>query len=227
MKTIKVLLILIFLVITQTIFAQSDTKRPEDIFELYFKIFVKNDEAALRELNDYMRPLAKGRDMFTIDFKKKTSEVTPYLTNVFLNFFSYTAGKSNKQLAEDYSKMIQNSIANTTYKIKSSNLMNNENQKDKKIVEISYQVVFNVPEKSLGEALTPFQNKLKSLNSDEVKALILELKNLQANTKEYTLDKKIELYGIVKDEKIYYYMPNPSLIIPIDSFLGLYYGNFN
>ncbi|KUY30950.1 hypothetical protein [Elizabethkingia ursingii] len=133
MKTTKILLAIIFLTITQTIFAQSDIKRPEDVFDLYFKLLVKNDEIALKELNDYMRPLTKGQDMIPSDFTKRKSEKIPYLTSVFLEFFSPKAAKSNKQYAEDYAKMGYNALENTTYKIMSSNLVNNEDQKEKKL----------------------------------------------------------------------------------------------
>ncbi len=206
MTKIKLIWTLLCVLTIQIFSAQTEVKKPNDAFDLYFKAFVNKNETALKALNDYMRPTVEGKDMYAINFTEGNSEMIANMSDNFLSIFSPAAAKANKKEAEDYFAAMIKNFNEATYKISSAKLVDNEYVKGEKIAEISYRVTFKMPNEASDDILSAYKNKNpKTLKADELKQLLISLKNTYSNaTKEESIDRQVSLYQLIEKGKIYY-----------------------
>lgn len=73
MKNFKIVLVLMLAILSQNLAAQTEVKKPSEVFDMYFGTFVNNDTAVLNKLNDYLRPTVEGENAYQVDFKNRFS----------------------------------------------------------------------------------------------------------------------------------------------------------
>ncbi|HFK5506797.1 hypothetical protein [Elizabethkingia anophelis] len=224
-------LLILFLFISQILSAQVERKKPEEVFDLYFRAFVKGDQESFSSLNIYLAPLFSGHNVYDFDMKKKNEQEISGMTNTFLPIFSPSAGKSNKQNIEDYFATMLEYSCNSKYEIKSLNVFNFDELKKYKGLKLSYNIILELPEKSIQEIFTSYvaqsNKKLTSLNAKEVETLITELKKeFTKKGVERTIDSEGVLLIITMNGKEYYYMPEPQNILSPDALAESYFGHY-
>ncbi|MCT3959819.1 hypothetical protein HZQ27_11910 [Elizabethkingia anophelis] len=213
---IKFILTLVCTLIIQFFIAQTEVKKPEEAFELYFGAFLKNDEGIQKALNDYMRPTVEGQDMYNFhnDLKDQMKE---NIVKSYVSMLSKATAQANKAEIEAFFDTLVANFKNAKYKIKSVNLVDNEYQEGEKIAELVYDVTFKIPEKSVQEELkdASFINKpLKGLKPEELRQMLtVTLQNLKNTSKEITTEQTFSLYTLKQDNKVFYYNGNPSEIV--------------
>ncbi|MCL1669665.1 hypothetical protein M2T82_16500 [Elizabethkingia ursingii] len=213
---IKLILTLICTLIIQFFIAQTEVKKPEEAFRLYFGAFLKNDEGTQKALNDYMRPTVEGQDMYNFHNELK-DQMKENIVKSYVSMLSKATAQANKAEIEALFDILIANFKNAKYKIKSVNIVDNEYQEGEKIAELVYDVTFKIPEKSVQEELkgASFINKpLKNLKPEELKEILtVTLQNLKNATKEITTEQTFSLYTLKQDNKIYYNNGNPSEIV--------------
>ncbi|AQW94212.1 hypothetical protein [Elizabethkingia anophelis] len=213
---IKFILTLVCTLIIQFFIAQTEVKKPEEAFGLYFGAFLKNDEGIQKALNDYMRPTVEGQDMYNFhnDLKDQMKE---NIVKSYVSMLSKATAQANKAEIEAFFDTLVANFKNAKYKIKSVNLVDNEYQEGEKIAELVYDVTFKIPEKSVQEELkdASFINKpLKGLKPEELRQMLtVTLQNLKNTSKEITTEQTFSLYTLKQDNKVFYYNGNPSEIV--------------
>ncbi|AQX87025.1 hypothetical protein I6H88_09350 [Elizabethkingia bruuniana] len=213
---IKFILTLVCTLIIQFFIAQTEVKKPEEAFGLYFGAFLKNDEGIQKALNDYMRPTVEGQDMYNFhnDLKDQMKE---NIVKSYVSMLSKPTAQANKAEIEAFFDILIANFRNSKYKIKSVNLVDNEYQEGEKIAELVYDVTFKIPETSLEEEpeVSAYINKqTKNLKPEELKKILtVSLQNLKNATKEITIEQNFSLYTLKQDNKVFYYNGNPSEIV--------------
>ncbi|OPC37463.1 hypothetical protein BAX97_02015 [Elizabethkingia meningoseptica] len=213
---IKFILTLICSLSIQLFIAQTEVKKPEESFGLYFGAFLRNDESSQKALNDYMRPTVEGQDMYNFHNDLK-DEMKENIVKSYVSMLSKATAQANKAEIEAFFNLLVVNFRNSKYKIKNVTLVDNEYNEDEKIAELVYDVTFKIPEKSVQEELkdVPYINKpLKDLKPEELKKILtVTLQNLKNASKEITIEQTFSLYTLKQDQKIYYYTGDPSQIV--------------
>ena len=213
---IKFILTLICSLSIQLFIAQTEVKKPEEAFGLYFGAFLRNDEGSQKALNDYMRPTVEGQDMYNFHNDLK-DEMKENIVKSYVSMLSKATAQANKVEIEAFFNLLVVNFRNSKYKIKNVTLVDNEYNEGEKIAELVYDVTFKVPEKSVQEELkdVPYISKpLKDLKPEELKKILtVTLQNLKNASKEITIEQTFSLYTLNQDQKIYYYNGDPSQIV--------------
>ncbi|MDR2237534.1 MAG: hypothetical protein LBE92_15545 [Chryseobacterium sp.] len=210
MKNFKLIVLLFMAVLSQNLMAQAEVKKPGEVFEMYFGSFVKNDQATLNKLNEYLKPTVEGQDAYQVDFKTVFAETLKNSTEGFLSAFSKSAAKANKKEADNYFIAMMDNFKNGKVTVKDVKIVQNEYVEDQKIAEVTYSVSFKVPSKMPDDpAADP-----KKINAQELKKYLTEsIQNFKNADKEITTELQFSLYQLTEGGKIYYWNGSPDEIV--------------
>ncbi|MBV8325949.1 hypothetical protein [Chryseobacterium sp.] len=222
MKNLKIILLVLLTVAGQYVSAQTEVKKPKEVFELFFDTFLKNDDAVRMKLNDYLRPTVEGQDAYQVDFKETSEEAVTSTTEGFLAIFPKAAATACKKEAEEYVRLMFDNFRKGQLMIKSVKVVPNEYVEGQKIAELTYTVSFKVPSKTPAQPGTdPKKVKAEDLKK-YLAALIDGFKNAD---KVISTDQKFSLYELKEGDKIYYWNGSPDEIVT--NLTDFYFDSFN
>ncbi|AZA78424.1 hypothetical protein EG347_13325 [Chryseobacterium sp. G0186] len=210
MKNYKIILLLLLTMMGQHLTAQTEVKKPKEVFELFFGSFLANDEATRVKLNDYLRPTVEGKDAFQVDFKENSENMVKSSAEAFLSIFPKAAASACKKEAEDYFEVVFANFKNGKLNIKNVKVVPNEYVEDQKIAEVTYTVSFQVPANPAPEpTVDP-----KKIKADELKKYLVQLiQDFKNADKTVTIDQEFSLYELKEGDKIYYWNGSPDEIV--------------
>ncbi|WP_265132663.1 basic helix-loop-helix domain-containing protein [Chryseobacterium oranimense] len=107
------ILFLMTLFFAQNFFAQTKALQPEQVFGLYFDTFVKQDEQALNQLNNYLIPFLGAENTYKMDLKKSDQQEVQNLTGLFLADLPKEKVDACQQEANEYYQALLNNLQNT------------------------------------------------------------------------------------------------------------------
>ncbi|REC48208.1 hypothetical protein [Chryseobacterium pennipullorum] len=210
MKNYKIILMLLLTVMGQYVAAQTEVKKPNEAFELFFGTFVNNDEAILKTLNEYLRPTVEGQDAYQVNFKETSEEVKNSSVDHFLEAFPKSAASACKKEAREYFTAMFANFKAAKLTIKEVKVVPNEYVEGSKIAEITYSASFKVPAKlTSGPAGDPKKIKTEDLK----KYLIQATQDFKNADKTVTTDQNFSLYELKEGDKIYYWNGSPDEIV--------------
>lgn len=210
MKNYKIIFVLLLTMMGQYLTAQTEVKKPKEVFEMFFGAFLKNDEATRLKLNDYLRPTVEGKDAFQVDFKETSENMIKSSAEAFLSIFPKTAASACKKEAEDYFKIVFENFRGAKLAIKNVKVVPNEYLEGEKIAEVTYTVSFLVPSQPTPE---PSVNPQK-IKADELKKYLGQMiQDFKNANKTVTIDQEFSLYELKDDGKIYYWNGSPDEIV--------------
>ncbi|AZA81147.1 hypothetical protein C1637_00780 [Chryseobacterium lactis] len=210
MKNYKIILLLLLTMVGQYVSAQTEVKKPKEVFEMYFGTFVNNDEVILGKLNDYLRPTVEGQDAYQVNFKESSEEMMNTSVENFLAAFPKATAAACKKEAEDYFRGMLANFKTGKLTVKNIKVVPNEYVEGQKIAEITYSVSFQVPSK-----LSPSPSgDLKKIKADYMKKYLVEAaKDFKNADKTVTIDQEFKLYELKEGDKIYYWNGGPDEIV--------------
>lgn len=210
MKNFKIILVLLLAMTGQQLMAQTEVKKPAEVFELFFATFLKNDESAQRTLNEYLKPTVEGGDAYQANFKETSEDMIKTTTENFLAVFPASTASACKKEAEDYFRAIFGNFRNGSLKIKNVKIVPNEYVEGQKIAEITYTVSFKVPSKlDAGPKGDPGKVKAEELK----KYLTQVVQGFKNADKIVATDQEFSLYQLEENNKIYYWNGSPDEIV--------------
>ncbi|WP_106918046.1 hypothetical protein [Chryseobacterium aurantiacum] len=221
MKNYKIILLLFLTMMGQHLTAQTEVKKPKEVFELFFGSFLNNDESTHLKLNDYLRPTVEGKDAFEVDFKGTSESVVKSSAEAFLSVFPKAAANACKKEAEDYFRVLFANFRNGKLNIKEVKVVPNEYVEGQKIAEVTYSVSFKVPANITPEPVAD----PKKIKADELKKYLLQLtQDFKTADKTVTVDQEFSLYELKEGDKIYYWNGSPDEIVT--NLTDFYFDNF-
>lgn len=194
----------------QQLTAQTEVKKPKEVFELFFGSFLSNEEATRLKLNDYLRPTVEGKDAFDINFKENADQMVKASVENFLSVFPKAAGAACQKEAEDYFKVLFANFRNAQLTIKDIKVVQNEYVEDQKIAEVKYTVSFKVPANPTPE---PKVEPSKIKEEDLKKYIVQMIQDFKNADKTITTDQEFSLYELKEGGKIYYWNGSPDEIV--------------
>lgn len=210
MKKYKIIFFLLLTMMGQYVSAQTEVKKPKEVFDMYFRTVVNNDEEALNKLNDYLRPTVEGQNAYQINFKESTQEMISIIVENFLSAFPKATASACKKEAEDYFNAMIGNLKKAKVTVNNVKIVPNEYLEGEKIAEISYTVSFQLPSK-LTHGPTGDTKKVKA---DELKKYLIQVvEDFKNADKTITTDQSFSLYELKEGGKIYYWNGNPDQII--------------
>lgn len=210
MKNYKIIFFILLTMMGQYVSAQTEVKKPKEVFDLYFQTLVNNDEAALDKLNDYLRPTVEGQDAYQINFKESSQEMINISVENFLSAFSKATAAACKKEAEEYFTAMIGNFKKAKVTVNNVKIIPNQYLKGEKIAEISYTVSFQLPSK-LTHGPTGDTKKVKA---DELKKYLIQVvEDFKNADKTITTNQNFSLYELKKGGKIYYWNGSPDEIV--------------
>ncbi|NML72157.1 hypothetical protein HHL23_20535 [Chryseobacterium sp. RP-3-3] len=210
MKKLKIIVLLMMAVLSQNLIAQTEVKKPSEVFEMYFGTFVKNDDAVLTKLNDYLKPTVEGENAYQIDFKVVSQDMMKESTDNFLSAFSKTTADACRKEAEQYFSAMMENFKNGKLTVKDVKVVQNEYIEDQKIAEINYSVSFKVPSKFSDIP----SGDIKNVKPEDLKKyLVQSVQDFKNADKIVVTEQKFKLYQLNEGGKIYYWNGSPDEIV--------------
>ncbi|MGK6343209.1 hypothetical protein ACMGDK_13275 [Chryseobacterium sp. DT-3] len=210
MKNFKIIIFMMLALLSQNLLAQTEVKKPSEVFEMYFGTFVKNDDAALSKLNDYLRPTVEGENAYQVDFKTVSREMMKESTDNFLSAFSQTTADACRKEAEDYFTAMMENFKNGKLSVKNVKIVQNEYRKEQKIAKINYSVSFKVPAKFSDIPI----GDIKDVKPEDLKKyLVQSLQDFKNADKTVVTEKEFSLYELNEGGKTYYWNGSPDEIV--------------
>ncbi|WP_160137938.1 hypothetical protein [Chryseobacterium sp. c4a] len=210
MKNYKIIFLLLLTMVGQYVSAQTEVKKPKEVFELYFQTLVNNDEAALNKLNDYLRPTVEGQDAYQINFKKSSQEMINSSVENFLSAFSKATASACKKEAEDYYMAMIGNFKKAKVTVNNVKVIPNEYLEGEKIAEISYTVSFQLPSKLTHGP----KGDTKKVKAEELKKYLIQIvEDFKNADKTVTTEQNFSLYELKEGGKIYYWNGSPDQIV--------------
>ncbi|WP_407401398.1 hypothetical protein [Chryseobacterium sp.] len=226
MNKFKIISTLLLVFTLQLFFAQKEVKKPQEAFDILIKSFVKDDKAAQKSLNDYMRPTVQGQDMYQFSTTSNEEQVNLMVENFSANF-PKSLVKTNAADIKLYMELLMGNFRNAEYKVKSAKLVDNEYQEGEKIAEIKYDITFKVPQK-LSEAQIKEAEKLQTKNAkpeDMKKILAIMIDSLKNASVSVTQEQNFSLYQMKEGDKIFYFNGSPDQLVSDN--IDFYLDNIN
>ncbi|WP_326981410.1 hypothetical protein VUJ46_14255 [Chryseobacterium sp. MYb264] len=222
MGWIKNVLLLVVLICAQNVRAQTSVLKPDRVFELYFNTFVKHDNKALTDLNNYLKNFMGQEAIYHMDMKNTYEQELTGFTNLFLTGFSESVGKECKQDVRNYFAALFDRFKTATYSIKNIDTMRNDYSQSQDVSEVYYDVKIKVPADT---SSVDFKDG-KNITAKQLKIYLKDLTNKLLNSnKEISYSEKFLLYQIYKEEGVYYWNGGPQeLLWKLNNF---YFENFN
>lgn len=194
----------------QYVSAQTEVKKPKEVFELFFQTLVNNDEGALNKLNDYLRPTVEGQDSYQINFKESSQEMINISVENFLAAFPKATAAACKKEAEDYFIAMIGNFKKAKVTVNNVKITPNEYLKGEKIAKISYTVSFQLPSKLTHGP----EGDTKKVKAEELKKYLIQVvEDFKNADKTVTTDQNFSLYELKKEGKIYYWNGSPDEIV--------------
>lgn len=210
MKTLKIIVLLMLAVLSQNLIAQTEVKKPSEVFEMYFGTFVKNDDVVLAKLNDYLKPTVEGENAYQVDFKVVSQDMMKESTNNFLAAFSKTTADACRKEAEQYFSAMMENFKNGKLTVKDVKVVQNEYIEDQKIAEINYSVSFKVPSKFSDIP----SGDIKNVKPEDLKKyLVQSVQDFKNADKTVVTEQKFSLYQLNEGGKTYYWNGSPDEIV--------------
>lgn len=210
MNNFKIVIFMMLAVLSQNLLAQTEVKKPAEVFEMYFGTFVKNDDAALSKLNDYLRPTVEGENAYQVDFKTVSREMMKESTDNFLSAFSKTTADACRKEAEDYFTAMMENFKNGKLSVKEVKVIQNEYREEQKIAKIKYSVSFKVPAK-FSDIPT---GDIKDVKSEDLKKYLVQgLQDFKNADKTVVTEQEFSLYELNEGGKTYYWNGSPDEIV--------------
>jgi hypothetical protein len=222
MRMLKTVLLGMFIFCVQNLSAQTQILKPEKVFGLYFSAFVKYDNNALAELNNYVSPFLGKENTYRMDQNEAfTKEVDQFTGSFLANFPKEIAAQSQHEARAFFVTMLTN-FKNATYSVKNIKTIPNEHADNQNISEVTVEVAFKVPSK----ILTPKFNDPKKISAEELKKYLKSTtKELLDANKKIMVTQTFKLYQKKESENIYYWNGGPEeLVWKLNEF---YFKNFN
>lgn len=210
MNNFKVIIFMMLALLSQNLLAQTEVKKPSEVFEMYFGTFVKNDDAVLSKLNDYLRPTVEGENAYQVDFKTVSRDMMKETTDNFLSAFSKTTAGACRKEAEDYFTAMMENFKNGKLSVKDVKIVQNEYIEDQKIAEVNYSVSFKVPAK-FSDIPTGDMKNVKP--EDLKKYLVQSVQAFKNADKTVVTEQKFSLYQLNEGGKTYYWNGSPDEIV--------------
>ncbi|SHG82793.1 hypothetical protein [Chryseobacterium sp. OV279] len=203
-----VLLMLLFCI--QNLSAQADALKPEQVFGMYFNTFVKQDERALQQLNEYLVPFLGAENTYTIDMNKSFNDEVQNLTGSFLAHLPKETAAGCRAEAGEYFSALLNNLRNTGYVVKNTKEVKNEYADNSWVTELSVDLSFPVPTNvsalKLEEAKKMTAEDLKSYLKNKTKAFA-------KSEKKTTVQQVFKLYQVKKEGNTYYWNGGPQELV--------------
>ncbi|STD13760.1 hypothetical protein [Chryseobacterium carnipullorum] len=210
MKKLNVIILLMLALFSQNLTAQTEVKKPSEVFEMYFGTFVNNDTAVLNKLNDYLKPTVEGENAYQVDFKVVSQDMMKESTDNFLSAFSKTTADACRKEAEDYFSAMMENFKNGKLTVKNVKVVQNEYIEDQKIAEINYSVNFKVPSKFSDIP----SGDIKNVKPEDLKKyLVQSVQDFKNADKTVITDQTFKLYQLNEAGKIYYWNGSPDEIV--------------
>ncbi|WP_336963558.1 hypothetical protein [Chryseobacterium contaminans] len=210
MKNYKIIFLLLLTMMGQYVSAQTEVKKPKEVFELFFQTLVNNDEGALNKLNDYLRPTVEGQDSYQINFKESSQEMINISVENFLAAFPKATAAACKKEAEDYFIAMIGNLKKAKVTVNNVKITPNEYLKGEKIAKISYTVSFQLPSKLTHGP----EGDTKKVKAEELKKYLIQVvEDFKNADKTVTTDQNFSLYELKKEGKIYYWNGSPDEIV--------------
>ncbi len=210
MKKLNVIILLMLALFSQNLMAQTEVKKPSEVFEMYFGTFVNNDTAVLNKLNDYLKPTVEGENAYQVDFKVVSQDMMKESTDNFLSAFSKTTADACRKEAEDYFSAMMENFKNGKLTVKDVKVVQNEYIEDQKIAEINYSVSFKVPAKFSDIP----SGDIKNVKSEDLKKyLVQSVQDFKNADKTVITEQTFKLYQLNEGGKIYYWNGSPDEIV--------------
>lgn len=210
MKKLNGIILLMLALFSQNLMAQTEVKKPSEVFEMYFGTFVNNDTAVLNKLNDYLKPTVEGEDAYQVDFKVVSQEMMKESTDNFLSAFSKTTADACRKEAEDYFSAMMENFKNGKLTVKEVKVVQNEYIEDQKIAEVNYSVSFKVPSKFSDIP----SGDIKNVKPEDLKKyLVQSVRDFRNADKTVITAQTFKLYQLNEGGKIYYWNGSPDEIV--------------
>ena len=210
MKNYRTFLLLFFMILGQQLAAQTEVKKPSEVFDMYFGTFVNNDDAALDKLNEYLKPTVEGQNAYQVNFKETSEEMLNSSVENFLAAFSKATASACKNEAKDYFTAMFGNLKKANLAIKNVKIVPNEYVKDEKIAQIKYIVSFKVPSK----LVTGPVGDTKKVKTEELKKYLVQaVQDFKNADKTIQIEKEFNLYELKQENKIYYWNGSPDEIV--------------
>jgi hypothetical protein len=210
MKNFKIILLLMLAILSQNFMAQTEVKKPSEVFEMYFGTFVKNDDAVLAKLNDYLKPTVEGENAYQVDFKTVSRNMMKESTDNFLSAFAKETADVCRKEAEDYFSAMMENFKNGKLTVKDVKVVQNEYVEDQKIAEVNYSVSFKVPSKFSDIP----SGDIKNVKPEELKKyLVQSVQDFKKADKTVVTEQKFSLYQLNESGKTYYWNGSPDEIV--------------
>lgn len=210
MKKIKFIILLMLAVLSQSLMAQTEVKKPSEVFEMYFGTFVNNDTAVLNKLNDYLKPTVEGETAYQVDFNTVSLEMMKESTDHFLSVFSKETADASRKEAEAYFSAMMENFKKGKLTVKDVKIVQNEHVEDQKIAEVTYSVSFRVPAKFSDIPA----GDIKNVKPEDLKKyLIQSVKDFKNADKTVVTDQKFSLYQLNEAGKTYYWNGSPDEMV--------------
>ncbi|WP_223609112.1 hypothetical protein [Chryseobacterium sp. OSA05B] len=207
--TMRIVLVMLLFCI-QNLSAQTDALKPEQVFGIYFNTFVKQDERALQQLNDYLAPFLGTENTYTIDLNKSFNDEIQVLTGNFLaNLPKETAAACQAEAGEYFSALLNN-VKNTGYVVKSTKEVKNEYAANSWVTELSVDLSFPVP----ANVSTLKLEEARKMNAEDLKSYLKnKTKAFAKSEKKSTVHQIFKLYQVKKEGNTYYWNGGPQELV--------------
>ncbi|WP_374464485.1 hypothetical protein [Chryseobacterium sp.] len=204
MKNQKI--ILLFFLILMGQYAQTEVKKPQDVFEMFFNTFLRRDQTSYIKLNNYLKPTADGQNVYSIDFTKNSDDnVAKTVAENFISEFPKETASACKKEAEDFFKQVMINFRDAKLTINKIQVVPNEFIEDQKIAKVNYTINFKIPKNIQDIPTAP-----EKIKADELKKYFSLLTNNLKNTNEtLSFEQEFDLYEIKEGNKIYYWNGDP------------------
>ncbi|MDN5395438.1 MAG: hypothetical protein L0G39_06660 [Chryseobacterium sp.] len=210
MKKLNGIILLMLALFSQNLTAQTEVKKPSEVFEMYFGTFVNNDTVVLNKLNDYLKPTVEGENAYQVDFKVVSQDMMKESTDNFLSAFSKTTADACRKEAEDYFSAMMENFKNGKLTVKNVKVIQNEYIEDQKIAEINYSVSFKVPSKFSDIP----SGDIKNVKPEDLKKyLVQSVQDFKNADKTVITEQTFKLYQLNEAGKIYYWNGSPDEIV--------------
>lgn len=210
MKGTMRIVFLMLLFCIQNLSAQMDALKPEHVFGMYFNTFVKQDERALQQLNEYLVPFLGAENTYTIDMNKSFNDEVQNLTESFLAHLPKETAAGCRPEAREYFSALLNNVKNSGYVVKNIKEVKNEYADNSWVTELSVDLSFPVPANvsalKLEEAKKMAAEDLKSYLKNKTKAFA-------KSEKKTTVQQIFKLYQVKKEGNTYYWNGGPQELV--------------
>lgn len=195
---------------SQSIFAQTKTLKPEQVFGMYFDTFVKQDERALQQLNTYLTPFLGAENTYTVDLKKSNTQEVQSLTQIFLANLPKETADGCKVEAGEYFNALLSNLKNTKYVVKNIKEVKNDYAENSFLTELTVDISFSVPAQ-ISEVKLDDAKKMKT--EDLKKYLKNKTEAFAKAGKRVSEQQVFKLYQIKKEGNTYYWNGGPQELV--------------